>query len=714
MMVRGTRDGEGNGRGADDRAVLDASTVARPWEYRPELDGLRTVAVYLVLLYHCGISALGGGFIGVDLFFVLSGFLVTSVLLVEGSARGTVSVVRFYARRVRRLLPAAVTVIVVTCGVQLLVASTPQRVAMIDDARAALLYYANWQFIADSRDYFATATDRSPFLHFWSLSIEEQFYVALPLLVWLLWRRSRTPEKALAIAAAGVLVVSAGLQLVRASSDATYAYYATDTRVYQMAAGVLLACLLRRGSARAPSAGTARGPAAPLALTGLGLLLVLATSFDDLAASWRGLAAAAASVLVLAGLTVGAGGPVGRVLSWEPIRYLGTISYAIYLWHWPLVLAVDSVLDLRPVVLGLVVGLLSAALAALSERLLESPVRRSRRLAPHPRLVAIGGLAVSVVAALLVVQPVLSVDRRPAVAASTESPGLREVQAAARVLQRPVPRGLDLVGALADVPRSGGICTVDDLHACRRVEGAEGGLRVVLVGDSQAAMFVEAFVRLAQDRGWTLHTSVAKACSWQQGLQNEVSPPADQARCRSARADFYADVLPRLQADVVVAISLSRSAQRWEEDLTAGDAPAGETLVERQLRTSRATVEAVTDAGASLVLVKSVMGTQGYDVTGPDPLDCLARARVLGDCAVVQPLGKPPVDGIYETLAVETDAVATVDLNPAICLTPPLCQPVRRRTVIWKDPDHITGTFAVEQRERFLGRLRRAAPDLEW
>jgi len=237
---------------------------------------------------------------------------------------------------------------------------------------------------------------------------------------------------------------------------------------------------------------------------------------------------------------------------------------------------------------------------------------------------------------------------------------------------------------------------------------------VVLTGDSRAAMLVDAFVALAEDRGWTLYPSVLKACSWQQGLRNELSRPEEQDRCRTARAGFYADVLPGLRADVVVAVSMARSDGRWEDLLAAERPRAGETLVQRQLRTARDTAAAITGAGVPLVLVKSLLGTGGYDVEGPDPLDCLARARVLGDCAVAPPLHRPAVDGFYDTLAAEEPAVSTVHLNPAICLTPPLCQPVRGRTVVWKDPDHVTGTFAVEQRGRFLRLLAEAEPDVDW
>ena len=173
-------------------AATGAPTESRAWGARPALDGLRTVAVYLVVLFHAGASWFDGGFVGVDLFFVLSGFLVTTILLEELSSTGRLSLLRFYDRRVRRLLPAAVLLIVVVSAVSLLVLSSVQRDLFIADARAALLYFANWHFLNESRDYFGAETfDASPFLHFWSLSIEEQYYFVFPLLLWGAWRLRR-------------------------------------------------------------------------------------------------------------------------------------------------------------------------------------------------------------------------------------------------------------------------------------------------------------------------------------------------------------------------------------------------------------------------------------------------------------------------------------------------------------------------------------------
>src|SRR4051794_29814815 len=273
------------------------------WSYRPALDGLRCVAVYLVVLFHSGVSLAGGGFIGVDLFFVLSGFLITNVLLSDVDECGRIRFARFYARRVRRLLPAAVITVVVTSVVFLAVASIVERLPLVRDAQSALLYVANWRFLHEQNDYFATGVDKSPFLHFWSLGIEEQFYVVFPLLLLLLtWagrRRRWVPMAGLAL----LFSLSVALQLYWSGADPNHAYFGTDARAYQLLAGALLAYALRT-STRRPTVPMAQGAAA----VGLVCVLLLGSGLADANVSGRGLGATGATTLLIGGLVVAGSG----------------------------------------------------------------------------------------------------------------------------------------------------------------------------------------------------------------------------------------------------------------------------------------------------------------------------------------------------------------------------------------------------------------------
>ncbi len=687
-----------------DRTVLRSGDVAAASRaealggYRPEIDGLRAVAVYLVLLFHAGVGSFTGGFVGVDLFFVLSGFLVAQVVLREVDHRGRLPLGWFYSRRVRRLLPAAIVVVVLTAALQVLVTSLPLREEMVDDARASLLYYANWHFIAESRDYFAAQDAASPFLHFWSLSIEEQFYIAFPLVVLAAYRWARRPGRALAVAVGAVGAASLGLQVWRAAGDPGYAYYATETRVYQLAAGVLLALGSRALVARGGLPGARVGWAAPV---GLLALVAVGSGLVDPSPSVRGLLAAAAATVAVGGLWASPYGATARVLALPVPRYLGQVSYGTYLWHWPVLLVLREVLDVRPVVLAVVGGLLATSLAALSHQVLEHPIRRAKALDGPRWTVVASALAVSGLVATLVVPAVLGTDRRPALAAS--SAGRSGPVLHGGRLDRPVPADLDLASAKADVPPLVDVCTVDAPDACTVVRG--DGPHVLLVGDSQAQMFVAAFEQLARDHDLTLSVGVVPACMWQAGLQNELSTGEEQAACREAREAFYRDVLPALRPDTVVAISMAHSASRWEDDLTAPGGPPGETLPERLRRTTLDTAAAIRAGGADLVLVKSVLGTEGFDTDGFDPIDCLATAERLGDCAVDPPLERPALDGVYDDLALRDPGVAAVDLNPVICVGTPACLPVLGDHVVWKDRDHVTAGFLVDRRDLLWQRL---------
>ena len=301
---------------------------------------------------------------------MLSGFLVSHVIWAEVDKHGSFRLGWFYARRVRRLLPAAVVVIVATAALQLLVASAPQRSGMLRDGQAALVYLSNWQFIADSRDYFAAdEASASPFLHYWSLSIEEQFYVVLPLALLLLLRLRRHAVVVLLVLTA-VVAGSVALQVWHAASDPTYAYYATGTRVYQLAAGVLLASITRLVTI--PS-----GLGRVLSVVGLAGVVVVGSALVDVTASTRGLLATVASLAVIAGLFAAPTGEAARLLALRVPRYLGQVSYGTYLWHWPIILILRQLFDVGPVVLLALAAPVATGLAALSYEIFERPIRRT-------------------------------------------------------------------------------------------------------------------------------------------------------------------------------------------------------------------------------------------------------------------------------------------------------------------------------------------------
>lgn len=357
--------------------------------YRPEIDGLRAIAVAAVVLYHMEPTLLPGGFAGVDVFFVLSGYLITSLLAAEWQAHGRIDLADFYARRVRRLMPALWLVIlsVMVLSVFLLGHLGEPYYRVLDSAMASLAFVANVHFLGASGDYFAGPSDELPLLHLWSLAVEEQFYLVFPLaLGWLLSRGKASARRWLWLAS----LLSLLLAEHWIAELPAHAFFHMPARFWELAAGALVALsppLAERGLL-------------PRMLAGAGLVLVLAAV---VAAGWNGhfpgigaLPAVAGTALVL---LAGHGGRelgwIGRLLSARPMVLLGLWSYSLYLWHWPL-LALDEAVRLSPSPLPWRASLclLAVLLAALTYRFVEQPVRRRWRLSSRQMLwVGLAGTA---------------------------------------------------------------------------------------------------------------------------------------------------------------------------------------------------------------------------------------------------------------------------------------------------------------------------------
>ena len=421
---------------------------ARPVEgttlrFVPGLDGLRGVAVLAVMGFHAGLGAVNGGLLGVDMFFVLSGFLVTSLLLAEHARTGTIKLLAFWARRARRLLPALLVLLIGIGAYARWVGGGVPPAQLRGDALFTLVYSANWHFIASGQNYFVRFGALSPLLHTWSLAVEEQFYLVWPLVALVVLRRfgRRGVGWAAGIIGAASAAVCAGLFLGGASIDRLY--YGTDTRAQSIMVGALLAVLVplterpARPSQADPPTPPGSGPAwwhptrrravAALGLIGAcALLWALHAVQGDGPLLYEGgfLVVALCTAAVIASTVELPRAALTRALCLRPLRYTGRISYGLYLYHWPLFLVLDGTrtgLTGAPL-LGVRVGA-TFGLAALSYRFVEQPVRTwgrsgSRRRAP----LAWAGLSAAVVgltvAALLAAtvtpgEAVLPVGSRP-------------------------------------------------------------------------------------------------------------------------------------------------------------------------------------------------------------------------------------------------------------------------------------------------------------
>ncbi len=666
---------------------------ARAAGFRPDIEGLRAVAILTVLGYHAGLP-LRGGFIGVDIFFVISGFLITGLLVTELSTTGSISWLRFVGRRIRRLLPAAILVLVVTAAASwVLVPGLRRREIGVDIASAAG-YVVNWVLARREVDYLASDATPSPVQHFWSLAVEEQFYVVWPLLLIVLVlvarRRGRRPGRREVGLVLGVLVAASFLWAVRASVVAPLpAFFTTTTRLWELGIGALLAVRL---------AGRSRPQSAPAWAAGLGwsslVVLLLVAALLPTGLPWPGAWALLATLPTAALLWVGWLGPVHgpvRLLGTRPMVWVGALSYSLYLWHWPLLVLGGWAADWAGVTLppggGAALVLASVVPAWLSWRFVESPIHRGARLRGRPRALLAAGLALSAVGVLAAL-PLLPLrspfltsppgGEVPAVAslgAATLVPGqpAAPVDDPGWVTPDPLVSGQDRPAA--DVDR----CQVDVMvaHPVRCDFGdLHGSVTIALVGDSKAMQWLPALQQVAGARGWHLLTYGKSGCAFAASLAARAGTayPSCDAWNRAVVADLAQD-----PPDVVVTSGVARSA--WDGAATSRDAlVTGYAVRWRSLE----------GAGVPVVVV-------GDSPVSPDDLDvCAARHPTeLSRCAFGA-AGAVAGSG----LAVQRDAVAAagagvrlLDLTAWIC-PGTTCPVVIGHVAVHRAGDHVTATYA--------------------
>jgi len=676
---------------AGETATGDAAEPAPA--YRPHLDGLRAVAVYLVVLFHAGSGRFSGGYVGVDVFFVLSGFLVTQLLLRDVAASGSIRFGRFYSRRFRRLLPAAFVTLLVTAVVYTAISSRLEVSNAVGSFKAAFLYSANWYFIHQARGYFGADISANPVLHFWSLAVEEQFYLVWPLALGALFLLTRRLDPARRMRVIGVLVAAGALaSAMRAlslrSSNPDQAYYGTDARAYELLAGALLALVpaLFRLAARH------RRLMRIVTTAGSAALVVIASSYVHFDVIKRGIAVTIATCVVLVAIEAAEGGLVKRVLSSRTVVYLGRISYGTYLWHWLVILVVLRAFGPSPLATAAIACLVATALAALSFELLEHPVRTSSLLDRHRGTVIALGLAVSVASAVVLIPKVVEPSR-----ASTS--GTRNVLS--RELT-PVPKHLDLVLARRLRPLAG--CTGTPVRNCTLVHGT--GRKVVLVGDSHAWAMTPLFVEIARRENLTLSVTAEPGCPWQRGLLTERK----FHQCDQWNDDLYHRILPALDPDVVVVVNLAYGSPGDYRFLVG---PDRERLPFAAVAdATRASMKALRSGRRDVVIVEP-LPLPLRPSPDFDPLICLSRATVVEECRYQTTPSPSRLELLYRRIAKHDPKVRSLDLDKVVCPLFPTCDPMIRGVIVKFDKQHVTQALAlslVPEMETYLksvGILRR-------
>jgi peptidoglycan/LPS O-acetylase OafA/YrhL len=361
--------------------ILSSSLPRQEFDrsFRPDVEGLRAIAVLLVVLDHAGVQVMHGGYVGVDVFFVLSGFLITGLLLREHKRLGQVSLPEFYARRARRILPASTLVVVSTVTATFLLLGTNRAIRVATDGQWASLFAANLRLIQQGTNYLSAQLPPSPLEHYWSLAVEEQFYLVWPSLFWLViaLTRGRRPRTSLAVILAGVITASLTWCIWQTGRDGTVAYFSPLTRAWELAAGALLAVGVPIVLRLPVRLGVAFSIVGVLAIPAAGLLFDTNTPFPGYAV----VLPVGGTFLAVAGGTIAPTRGLEGLLATRPLQWLGKRSYAWYLWHWPLLVIAAGRIG-HPVTALENVGLclIALGLAAISFSLIEHPIHRSTRL----------------------------------------------------------------------------------------------------------------------------------------------------------------------------------------------------------------------------------------------------------------------------------------------------------------------------------------------
>ena len=632
--------------------------------FRPDIEGLRGAAILLVVLFHARVRALAGGFVGVDVFFVLSGFFITGLLVRERETTGDVSLIEFYGKRALRLLPALLVVLLATLVIVFTLYAPIDRSGVASTARVVALHAGNVEFASGALNYFGSSDN--PLLHTWSLAVEEQFYLVWPLLlvvvVPLLLRDDadssamrRTAAKAVAIV--GLVSLVASLVFTRTAQP--WAFFGMPTRIWEFALGGLLSLLLAERAIASDRGATL------LQALGLAAIGVAVASYDR-ATPYPGAAALLPALGACALIAGGAQAPasaISRALGATPLRWLGRVSYAWYLWHWPLV-GLGEVLDPTIGVGGRLAWTAFALLLAwITYKWVERPARGGAFSRIPDRWIAPAALAASVAVALL-------------------------AHAAMHDARRHVATTGQRVFAAARADRMRHRCwanTVEDARTPCLLGDSTATTTVALLGDSHAEHWLGGLDRAGREHGWRVDVMVKGGC-----------PVADMSEFGSRRsARYYREcaryreaMLRRIVAMRPAAVVLSSWDHYISPDGTSEDWQVTPSMWERGLRRTYARL---TGAGIHTIVLRDVPRT-GFDVPA-----CLSRRAAdlpfSRACDYDRATSVSRVAIAAQDRAARGLPVRIVDMNDQLCDSP-RCQVVRNGAVVFTDDNHLTATFS--------------------
>ncbi|SDO15198.1 Peptidoglycan/LPS O-acetylase OafA/YrhL, contains acyltransferase and SGNH-hydrolase domains [Klenkia soli] len=679
-------------------STLPVATLAPARRFLPEVQALRAVAVLLVVVYHLWPLRLHGGFVGVDVFFVISGFLITSHLDREVQRTGRVSLPQFYARRARRLLPASMLVLVSTVVASVVFLPDGRWATTAHEVLASAFYVQNWALADRAVDYSALTDAASPVQHFWSLSVEEQFYLVWPGLVLLLVavavRRGRAARSLLVPGIAVVTAVSFAVSVWMTADDPAAAYFVTPTRVWELGVGALLALVTARLAERrgrrhaAPAAGDARWP---VVLRWAGITAVLAAAVALSSASpFPGWLAAIPVLGTAAVIAAGDGGrrdPLLRVAGWGPVQFVGSTSYSMYLWHWPLIVVVPVALG-RPMAWTdkIVLFVVALGLAWATKVWVEDRGQRWSFVAVRPRRTfAVTAAAMAVVAGLAVVQ-LQWLDQRTAVAAAQVASAEGDPCFGAGALDPArtctAPFGPPISTTLPEEERpwfSDDACDVDrtgpiEIARCRWGT-TEPTRRVVLVGDSHAEMWRGAIHALAERENWELDEILLGGCPAADArVATFDGSPIDTGACLNWGQEATRYIAATEPDDVFT--SSFASAYGFEDGPEAGVQGYADIW------------DTWADLGAAVHVLQDIPRTGGVQM----PECVAAHADDPAACATPRATAFP-ADPAREAVGLAGDRVQSVDLTDRFC-DADRCYAVIGGAQVYWDVNHMTALYS--------------------
>jgi peptidoglycan/LPS O-acetylase OafA/YrhL len=658
---------------------------------RPDIQGLRCIAVSLVLCFHLWPSSVRGGYVGVDVFFVVSGYLITGHLSRELERTRRLDVLAFWERRARRLLPAAL-VVLASCAL-FTFAIAPEHLwrQYFRELVASALYVQNWALASDSVDYFAATNAPSPVQHFWTLSLEEQFYVSWPLVILgtlLLTRRVPTRFRGWLLACTGLLCLVSVAYAALTTREGSPTYFSTPARAWEFGAGAALSML----AAKPP------GWLTPLSGAWLGVVAIVVAAFQhqrepavSSCITPQVLLAVAGTLTVLwAGDDSARCGP-GRALGWPPVQFVGEISYSIYLWHWPLI-------TLLPFALGRELGDLdkmgviavSVLLAAATTRWIERPIRFS----PAPRRARIW--AGSAAATLSVVGMSL-LGQRLVGARETASAALAEsliAQAppcfgAAAGPRRGPCDNPELAGRLVPDPEFAATdegnrdecwatSGVVDVQMCQLGPSVGYRKRLAALGDSHNNALLPAYEVIARRMQWRIDVAGKIGCYWTTAVQQQKT----RARVKECE-QWKAKLNERLgQSRPYDAILVTHGVSRMQP------APTGE---DQDVVIARGLIEAwrsQAQRGTRIIAIRD------NPIANVDTPRCVAKHRFRANdhCALDRTTALSHFDGNVRAAQLLPGSYL-VDLSDYYC-TAEKCLTIIGNVPVYRDADHITATFA--------------------